>query len=93
MARVKIPAVYVGRAEEAVPWDAVERVFDAIWSAAWRSLPRYPEVIGDVWASWWDGDGLEHEADSLDEVGAAYRRFETGRIHIHGHHGDLPGPP
>jgi hypothetical protein len=72
MAKRTITLTYSGRAEKPVEWEALLRIFETIWGPEARSLPKYPEVIGAIHASWHDALGIEHEAESLDEVGQAY---------------------
>jgi hypothetical protein len=84
MAKSTITLSYSGRAEEPVEWEALLRIFDTIWGPEARSLPKYPKVIGAVHASWQDASRVEHEAESLDEVGQAYRQYETALISFRG---------
>ncbi len=90
MARTILTRSYSGRAEKPVDWDAILQVFDAIWGAEARSLAVYPEVIGGVRAIWQDAAGVEHEAESLDEVGQAYQQYETALISFSGSLGNGP---
>lgn len=80
MAKSTITLNYSGRAEQPVEWEALLRIFDTIWGPEARSLPKYPKVIGAVHASWQDASRVEHEAESLDEVGQAYRQYETALL-------------
>lgn len=80
MAKSTITLSYSGRAEKPVEWAALLRIFDTVCGPEARSLPKYPEVIGAAHASWHDASGVEHEAESLDEVGQAYQKHETAFI-------------
>lgn len=84
MAKSTITLSYSGRAEKPVEWEALLRIFDTVWGPEARSLPKYPEVIGAVHASWHDASGVEHEAESLDEVGQAYQQHATAFISFRG---------
>lgn len=81
---------YLGRAEKAVDQDSLLQIFDAIWGIEARSLPAYPKVIGGVHAIWLDAEGVEHKAESLDDVSEAYQQYETAQISITGKLGDGP---
>lgn len=87
MAKSIFKSKFSGRAEEPVEWDAILRIFDVVWGIGIeaRSLPKYPAIIGFLDASWVDASGVEHQAESLDEVGQAYQRFETYSISFGGH--------
>jgi hypothetical protein len=80
MAKSTITLSYVGRAEQPVAWEALLRIFDTVCGPEARSLPKYPQIIGAAHASWHDASGVEHEAESLDEVGQAYQKRETAFI-------------
>jgi hypothetical protein len=80
MAKSTTTLSYSGRAEKLVEWAALLRIFDTVWGSEARSLPKWPETIGAVHASWHDASGVEHEAESLDEVGQAYQQHETAFI-------------
>jgi hypothetical protein len=75
---------YSGRAEKSIEWDSLLQIFDAIWGTEARSLPVYPKVIGGIQATWQDDAGVEHKAESLDEVGQAYQQYETAFISFSG---------
>lgn len=83
-ARPEFNASYDGASDEAVGWEAIQRIFDACWTSDWRRLPRYPEVIGGVDAYWIDGAGTKLVAERLDDVRDAYARKESVRIHFVG---------
>jgi hypothetical protein len=51
-----------------VEWSALEKIFDAIFGHEARSLKTYPDVIGGIWASWFDANGVEHPATTLSDV-------------------------
>jgi Phage integrase family len=82
MARTIVRRRYVGRAVEPITWEALSALFDAVWGADARSLPKYPQVIGGTHADWQDAAGNRHEASSLDEIREAYQRYETAVISI-----------
>ena len=84
MAKVTIERNYLGRADAPVEWEALLRIFDTIWGHEARSLPMYPHVVGGIHASWQDASGTAYKATSLDEVGQAYQRRETGYISFSG---------
>lgn len=84
MVEVVITRSHTGRAREPVQWEAILRIFDSMWGPGARALPKYPNVIGAVHASWRDEEGNEHNADSLDEVEEAYRKYETSYISFSG---------
>jgi hypothetical protein len=84
MAKVTIERKYLGRANAPVEWEALLRIFDTIWGHEARSLPIFPRAKHSVHASWRDASGTEYKATSLDEVGQAYRRYETSYISIIG---------
>jgi len=71
---------YLGRAEQPVEWEALLRIFDTICGPMARSLPQFPDIIGHCRASWEDRSGVEHEAESLDEIGQAYQQYQTAYI-------------
>lgn len=83
MAKTAVSRRYLGRANEAVPWEALSALFDAVWGPEARSLPKYPKVIGGIGADWTDAEARRHEAGSLDEVREAYEKHETATISIH----------
>jgi hypothetical protein len=80
MAKSTITLSYLGRTEKPVEWAALLRIFDTVCGPEARSLPKYPKIIGAAHASWHDASGVEHEAESLDEVGQAYQKHETAFI-------------
>lgn len=80
MAKDTVTRRYRGRAKEPITWDALLQIFDALWGEENRSLPKYPKIIGAVHAKWVDGQDIYHEAESLDEIEQAYKRFETASI-------------
>lgn len=82
MAKVTITRSMSGKANEPVAQDALIRIFDSIWGSDARSLPKYPDVIGAIHASWEDGSGATHEADSLDEILQAYQQKKTAYIYL-----------
>ncbi len=84
MAQTTIRRSYQGRAGEPVSWEALLRIFDTIWGEAARSLPKYPQIIGAIHASWSDALGTNYEADSLDEVSRAYQQRRTASISFNG---------
>lgn len=90
MAHTTVSRSYTGRAESPASWDSLLDLFDKAWGADARALPAYPNVIGGVFARWTDGQGNEHKADNLDELGAAYKGHETAAITITGHIEDRP---
>lgn len=85
MAKVTVTRGYIGMAPKPVAWEALVRIFDAIWGPEKHSLPKYPQIIGAAHASWHDASGAEHEASSLDEVREAYESRETALISLHGY--------
>jgi hypothetical protein len=85
MAKSTTTLSYSGRAEKPVEWVALLRIFDSVWGAEARSLPKWPQAIGAVHASWQDASGVEHEAESLDEIGQAYQQYETAFISFRGY--------
>jgi len=82
VARAALP--YTGAAAEPVEWSVLEEIFIAIFGREARSLKTFPEIVGGVWASWFDAEGIEHPATSLSEVADAYRRKETARVRFSG---------
>ena len=82
MARTVVRRRYVGRADEPAAWEELSALFDAVWGADARSLPKYPQVIGGTHADWQDAAGNRHEAASLDEIREAYQKGETAVISI-----------
>lgn len=84
MAKTTTRQSYQGRAGEPVSWEALLRIFDTIWGEAARSLPKYPQIIGAVHASWHDALNTKYEADSLDEVSQAYEQHKTSSISFSG---------
>jgi hypothetical protein len=65
---------------EALEWDRLVAIFDAIFGSENRRLPSFPEVVGFVSAAWIDSKGVEHEANTLAEVQDAYTQFQTAEI-------------
>lgn len=90
MARAILKYNYSGIAEKPVDWDVLLKIFDAIWGSEARSLPLYPKVIGGVRAHWQDAEGVEYKAEFLDEVGQAYKQYETALISFSGSLGNGP---
>ena len=84
MSKKTIRDQYQGLCAEPVAWEALERIFDAIWGRDAHPLPFYPAVIGGVTARWVDAIGAEHKAENLVELEDAYRAQETARITISG---------
>lgn len=84
MVEVVINRSHAGRAREPVQWEAILRIFDSMWGPGARALPKYPNVIGAVHASWRDADGNLHKAESIEEVERAYRNFETSFVRFSG---------
>jgi nucleoside phosphorylase len=81
---------YQGIASGAFSWTDLMSVFDAMWGADARGLPRYPETtVGDVHASWYDASGNEHESRSLDDVHAALKTDQATHVVFHGSWGPL----
>jgi TIR domain len=91
MAKTLVTRQYVGKAQEAVSWAALLRILDGVWGEKARSLPKFPYTIGGIHARWIDGNNVEHEATSLDEVERAYRNEETARIEFSGAIGEVVG--
>ncbi|MBC8447571.1 MAG: toll/interleukin-1 receptor domain-containing protein [Chloroflexi bacterium] len=90
MAQITIRQQYRGRADKPADWEALVRIFDTIWGSDAHSLPCWPKVYGGVYASWRDASGANHKADSLDEVGEAYKQYETALIAFQGGLGEGP---
>ncbi len=90
MAKTTIRRSYRGRAREHVNWKALLQIFDTIWGEETRSLPKWPQVIGAIDASWRDASNTEYKADSLDEVGQAYEQYKTSFISFSGSLGQEP---
>lgn len=90
MPKPTVTRIYVGHAEAPVPWEVLERIFDALWGADAHGLPSYPQVIGAIHASWMDASGIEHSAEHLDEVRAAYERYETLLVTFSGYGENRP---
>jgi len=82
MAQTTIRRSYLGRAGQAVEWDAILRIFDTIWGHENQSLPKYPEAIKNMYGSWEDRWGVKYDAESLDEIGQAYQKRETAVISL-----------
>lgn len=80
MAQTTVTKRYKGKAQEPVSWEALLRIFDALYDEKARSLPKYPSVIGAVHGKWIDGDNAQHEAASLDEIEDAYKKYKTASI-------------
>jgi hypothetical protein len=90
LAKTIFERTYSGRAPKPVDWRAIEQIFDVVWGADARSLPRFPSVIGGIYGMWRDAGQVEHKAASLAEIGEAYDRLETSMISLHG---SLAGQP
>nr|VFK58687.1 MAG: TIR domain-containing protein [Candidatus Kentron sp. TUN] len=82
MAKSTITLSYTGKAKEPIEWSTFLRIFDAIWGAEARTLPKFPEVIGGVHAYWRGGNNITYEAESIDELGIAYQKKQTAYIFI-----------
>jgi hypothetical protein len=80
MSQTTVTRKYQGKALEAVPWEALLRIFDALFGESARSLPKYPEVIGFVNGEWIDAQNMEHKAQILEDIEQAYNKFETASI-------------
>lgn len=80
MSKDTVTKSYRGKASQTVSWDALLRVFDALWGKNARSLPSYPEIIGDVQGKWIDSQNTEHKAEVLEEIEQAYKKYETASI-------------
>jgi hypothetical protein len=72
MAKPSIVRSYRGRARDAVPWQALLRIFNAI--SADERLCGFPYKLGRDQAFWYDASGAKYEGDSLDEVHHAYQQ-------------------
>lgn len=84
MAKVTIGRRYRGRAPVPINWEGLLRIFVAIWGERALQLSKFPQVIGGVYASWYDDSGAKHDADSLDEVRQAYQQYKTALISFSG---------
>ncbi len=82
MAKVTISDSYIGRAPKAIKWEELLVIFDTLFGAGARSLPRWPNASDTVNASWTNAAGIEYEANSLEEVRQAYEGFETSFIYF-----------
>jgi hypothetical protein len=80
MAQTTVTRKYKGKAQGHVNWDAILRIFDALYGEKARSLPKYPAVIGAVHGKWIDSDNAQHEAASLEEIKDAYNKYKTASI-------------
>jgi hypothetical protein len=90
MAKITVTLRYKGKASEPVGWEALLRIFDGFWGEEARTLPKYPKVLGGVHAIWVDGDAIQHDAESLDEVKESYVQKLTASISFVG--SLTPGP-
>lgn len=70
---------------EAVPWSAVEAIFNALIGPDRHGLETWPAVAGNVSASWLDGQGVLHRVDHLD----AYQKHLTYRVGFSSFGGDV----
>lgn len=84
MAKTTVTRVYRGRAIEPISWDAILRIFDSLWGEEARSLPTFPQVLGGVYATWVDAEGIKHEAESLNELNESYQQKLTASIFLEG---------
>ncbi len=69
-----------GSTENAVRWDTLVSMLDALVGANRRHLPAYPDVIGNTNIRWADEGGNEFQLDRLDELRQPYESGRTGRI-------------
>lgn len=91
MAKIWNSRTVRGRIDRPLEWTVLESFFDSCFGSGKRSLPGFPEALGHIFARWHDENGAIHEADSLEELGNAYRRRVTYQIEFSG--AILPNPP
>jgi hypothetical protein len=68
---------YSGSAPEPVPWSTLEEIFDSMFGHDVRDLRRWPETMHNIYADWTDSRGVEHDANTLDDVRQAYERKQA----------------
>ncbi len=79
-----------GRIDAPLEWSVLESFFDVCFGPGKRSLPKYPDAIGHIFARWQEKDGATHEAQSLEELGDAYQNHITYQVEFNSL---LPNPP
>lgn len=75
-----VPREYIGKADGPVRWDALVRIFDAIWGPGNHELGGYPRRVGPITVAREDGRAARHTIDRLEELQGPYGREETARI-------------
>jgi len=81
---------YHGKADKPISWEEFVWIFDTIWGKSFHHLPKYPEIIGHIYGTWTSKDGATHQAMSFDEIGEAYKNFETYDISLVGNPDNTP---
>src|SRR5665213_287503 len=84
----KRTVAWSGSTEEPVSWEGLVSIFDSLIGSELHDLPKYPQVIGGTTAKWIDGEGNEHELDSLEALQTPYSEKKTGRITVSSRTGD-----
>ena len=80
MAKVECTKDYEGSINKTPKWIVFEKIFNGIWGKEAHSLPRYPDVIGGVSASWLNNRKIRFDAESLEEVQYAFNNKEILRL-------------
>jgi len=79
-----ITNAYNGFSDEVLTQKQFLNLFDTLWDKSLRDLPRYPKVIGGIFAYWRDSKGLEHHVEHINEIIDAYKKKLTYDIYING---------
>lgn len=75
---------YHGKTDSPISWSDFVEIFNTIWGKEFHNLPKYPQILGGIYATWVDGRGAEFKAESLEEIKRAYENYQTAEIFIQG---------
>ncbi len=82
MAETTKTGSYLGYREEPLSWDELLEIFDTMFDEEARDLRTWPQAMRNTHVSWTDGEGINHEVESLDELSEAYARGLTAVVRM-----------
>lgn len=81
---------YRGKTDNSIAWSQFIEIFNTIWGKEFHHLPKYPQILGGIYAAWTDGKGTTFNTESLEEIKSAYQDKQTAEIFIRGNPNHAP---
>jgi hypothetical protein len=78
----KKTVTWSGSTDEAISWDNLVLIFDALIGSELHHLPKFPARIGATHISWKDADRNEHELSHLDDLRQPYEAQLTAEVTV-----------